>query len=157
MLLIVNHQKLDQIPIAYFFFPIFLQMECCIPLQLHVHLFPQHSPKCVEGSCVPFEMILLSIPKCTQTYPKKNFTTSFILMVFLQGIGTYIFFNLTTITYSCIISQLLVKLLKIPWKWFPKDKWVQTTDGIYPLSYYQAFYYNRLSILLYPQLHSLAS
>ncbi|MCY6524768.1 hypothetical protein, partial [Actinobacillus pleuropneumoniae] len=37
------------------------------------------------------EIMLLSIPKCMQTYPKKTFVASCPLMVILQGITTRIF------------------------------------------------------------------
>jgi len=44
------------------------------------------------------EMMLLGIPKCTQTCAKNTFTTSCLLMVFLQGIRIHILLNLSTTT-----------------------------------------------------------
>ena len=51
-----------------------------------------------------FEMMLLGIPKCTQTYSKNMFVASCPLMVFLQGIRMHTLLNLSTTTnkYSCL-------------------------------------------------------
>jgi hypothetical protein len=52
MLLIVTPQKMQQSPIEYFCFPIYLWMECYIPLKLSVHLLPKCSIKGTKISSV---------------------------------------------------------------------------------------------------------
>lgn len=73
MLLIITPWKSHQILLDYFSFPIYLWMECCRPLQLHVHILPQYSEKFIEEPCVPIWNMLLGIPKCTHTSKNQVF------------------------------------------------------------------------------------
>lgn len=53
MLLVANLQKLHQIPMDYLCLSICLWMECCRSLQLHIHILPQCSSKCIGKSSIP--------------------------------------------------------------------------------------------------------
>jgi hypothetical protein len=48
MLLIIIPPKMHQRIVDYFYLPIYLWMECCISLQLHVHLLLKFSLKIIE-------------------------------------------------------------------------------------------------------------
>jgi hypothetical protein len=63
MLLIVTPQKLNQSLVDYFYLRIYMWMECCISLQLGVHLLPKCSPKGTKKSSVPFLCYVPSYPK----------------------------------------------------------------------------------------------
>lgn len=98
-LLIVTPHKFHQSLLDYFCFPICLCMECCRPLHICVNIFSHNVVQNVLRNHVfIFEMILLGILKCTQTYPKKKIVASCPLMVFLQGMIMHILLNLSTTT-----------------------------------------------------------
>jgi hypothetical protein len=66
----------------------------------------------------PSKMMLLGIPKCTQTCSMTIFVASCPLMVFLQGMRIHILFNLPTTTnrYSCpflVVSKPSTKSMEM--------------------------------------------
>jgi hypothetical protein len=96
MILTVTPKILHQILVDYFCMHICLWMECCIYIQL-VSIFSPNIVQNVQRNLVSLsKMMLLGVPKCTQTCSKNMFSTFFPLMVFLQGIIMHILLNLST-------------------------------------------------------------
>ena len=94
MLLIVTPQKLHQIPIGYLCLPIFFWMDTVDLFNL-VSIFSHNVVQNSLRNIVSiYEMMLLGIPKCTHTYSKNKFVSSYSLIVFLQGMRMHIFVGL---------------------------------------------------------------
>jgi hypothetical protein len=98
MLLIVTPQKLYQILLTTYVFASIYGWNVVDLFNL-VSIFSQSVvQKALRNMVSLSKMMLLGIPKCTQTYSKNMFVSSCPLMVFLQGIRMHILLNLSTTT-----------------------------------------------------------
>jgi hypothetical protein len=112
MHMIVTPQKLNQSTIDYLCLPICLWMEICRPLQLGVDLLSKRSPKWLRNMISLYNMMLPSIPKCTNTFSKNMFVDSFHFMVFLQGIRMHSLLNLSTTKKYIVMLMSLSRCWK---------------------------------------------
>ena len=118
MILIVTPRKLHQILLTNYVFPSVCGWNVVDLFNL-VSIFSHNVVQNVRRNMVSlFEMMILCISNCIQTYSKKMCVASYSLMVFLQGMRMHIFQNLSTTTnkQSCpflVFGKIPIKSMEM--------------------------------------------